>query len=85
MSVRTAWKTKKAAPQGVNVFWETLREPNFDDIVAMLAERGRIVLMAGRDSRPAFPVGPFYVKGEIPGVFDELRLPVERADARGAR
>ena len=28
----------------------------------MLAERGRIVLMAGRDARPPFPVGPFYVK-----------------------
>ena len=29
----------------------------------MLAERGKIVLMAGRDARPPFPVGPFYVKG----------------------
>jgi NADPH2:quinone reductase len=29
----------------------------------MLADEGRMVLMAGRDSRPAFPVGPFYVKG----------------------
>ena len=27
------------------------------------APRGRIILMAGRDARPAFPVGPFYVKG----------------------
>jgi NADPH2:quinone reductase len=53
---------KELAPQGVNVFWETLREPNFDAIVAALAERGRIILMAGRDARPAFPVGPFYVK-----------------------
>lgn len=58
-----AEEVKKVAPQGVNVFWETLREPNFDEIVAMLAERGRIVLMAGRDARPQFPVGPFYVKG----------------------
>jgi NADPH2:quinone reductase len=56
-------EVKKFAPQGVNVFWETLREPNFDEIVPLLAERGRIVLMAGRDARPAFPVGPFYVKG----------------------
>jgi NADPH2:quinone reductase len=53
---------KVFAPQGVNVYWETLREPNFDKIVAALAERGRIVLMAGRDARPQFPVGPFYVK-----------------------
>jgi NADPH2:quinone reductase len=54
---------KKVAPGGVNVFWETLREPNFDRIVSYLAERGKIVLMAGRDARPQFPVGPFYVKG----------------------
>jgi NADPH:quinone reductase len=50
------------APEGVNVFWETQREPDFDHIVGCLAERGRIVLMAGRDARPPFPVGPFYVK-----------------------
>lgn len=56
-------EVKKVVPQGVNVFWETLREPNFDEIVAMLAERGRIVVMAGRDARPPLPVGPFYVKG----------------------
>ncbi|MCO6457710.1 MAG: NADPH:quinone reductase [Pirellulaceae bacterium] len=54
---------RQFAPQGANVFWETQREPNFDQIVAALAERGRIVLMAGRDARPQFPVGPFYVKG----------------------
>lgn len=51
------------APEGVNIFWETLREPDFDSIVAALAPRGRIVIMAGRDARPPFPVGPFYVKG----------------------
>lgn len=50
-------------PDGVDVFWETLREPNFDEAVNALAERGRMVLMAGRDARPEFPVGPFYVKG----------------------
>lgn len=53
---------REFAPAGVDVFWETLREPDFDKIVGCLAERGRIVLMAGRDARPAFPVGPFYVK-----------------------
>ena len=51
------------APDGVDVFWETQREPDFDQIVAALAERGRAVLMAGREARPEFPVGPFYVKG----------------------
>lgn len=54
---------RQAAPLGVNLFWETSREPDFERIVGYLAERGRIVLMAGREARPQFPVGPFYVKG----------------------
>ncbi|HEU5070929.1 MAG TPA: NADPH:quinone reductase [Verrucomicrobiae bacterium] len=53
---------REFAPDGVNVWWETLREPDFDRVVALLAKRGRMVLMAGREARPAFPVGPFYVK-----------------------
>lgn len=55
-------RLREFAPGGVNVWWETLREPDFDRTVALLAPRGRMVLMAGRDARPAFPVGPFYVK-----------------------
>jgi NADPH2:quinone reductase len=51
------------SPDGVNVVWETLREPDFDALVSYLAERGRLILMAGREARPEFPVGPFYVKG----------------------
>src|SRR5262245_14495294 len=53
---------KKFAPDGVNVFWETLREPNFERTIPLLSMRGRIIVMAGRDARPSFPVGPFYVK-----------------------
>ncbi len=56
-------RIKQFAPQGINLWWETLREPDFDRTVALLAARGRMVLMAGRDARPPFPVGPFYVKG----------------------
>ncbi len=52
----------KAAPQGIDIFWETLREPNIENIVSVMKDRGRIVIMAGRDARPEFPVGPFYVK-----------------------
>lgn len=51
------------SPGGVDVVWETLREPDFDEITGHLAENGKVVLMAGRDARPEFPVGPFYVKG----------------------
>jgi NADPH:quinone reductase len=53
---------KSFAREGVNVWWETLREPNFERTVSLLALRGRMIVMAGRDARPAFPVGPFYVK-----------------------
>ncbi|HEV2971965.1 MAG TPA: NADPH:quinone reductase, partial [Pirellulales bacterium] len=58
-----AARIKEVSPQGVNVFWETLREPNFERAVDLLAARGRMILMAGREARPTFPVGPFYVKG----------------------
>jgi NADPH2:quinone reductase len=50
------------APQGLHVWWETLREPTFERTVPLLARRGRMIVMAGRDARPVFPVGPFYVK-----------------------
>ena len=55
-------RIKQFAPEGVDVWWETLREPDFERAVGHLAQRGRMVVMAGREARPAFPVGPFYVK-----------------------
>ncbi len=56
-------RIKEAAPNGINVWWETLREPNFEQAFPLLAARGRYILMAGRDAKPVFPVGTFYVKG----------------------
>ena len=53
---------REFAPEGVDVWWETLREPDFDRTVELLATGGRMILMAGRDARPEFPVGPFYIK-----------------------
>ena len=55
-------RVREFADEGVNVFWETRREPDFDLTMGLMADRGRMVLMAGRDARPPFPVGPFYVK-----------------------
>jgi len=54
---------RAAAPGGVDVHWETQREPDFDRALELVADGGRLVIMAGRDARPPFPVGPFYVKG----------------------
>ncbi len=47
--------------RGVNVWYETQREPDFLKTVPLMARRGRIVVMAGRQAQPLFPVGPFYV------------------------
>jgi NADPH2:quinone reductase len=51
---------KKFGP--IDLWWETVREPNFDLAVEHLNLRGRLIVMAGRDARPQFPVGPFYTK-----------------------
>jgi NADPH:quinone reductase len=53
---------REFVPKGVNVWWETLREPSFERAIPLLAMRGRMIVMAGRDARPPLPVGPFYVK-----------------------
>jgi len=53
---------KRFAPRGVDLWWETLREPNFERTISLLSLHGRMVVMAGRDARPVFPVGPFYTK-----------------------
>lgn len=49
--------------KGVDVWYETQREPDFMRTVELMARRGRIVIIAGRQAQPVFPVGPFYVKG----------------------
>jgi NADPH2:quinone reductase len=49
--------------KGITVWYETLREPDYDKMVDAMAPRGRVVVMAGRTARPPFPHGPFYVKG----------------------
>jgi NADPH:quinone reductase len=55
----------KAAAKGNNgldLYWETQREANFDRMVGLMKNRGRMVVMAGRAARPEFPVGPFYTR-----------------------
>ena len=57
-----AAQVRELAPDGVDVLWETRRETDLDWAIGLLAKRGRMVVMAGRDARPMLPVGPFYVK-----------------------
>jgi NADPH2:quinone reductase len=48
--------------RGVNVWYETQREPDFQRTLPLMAIRGRIVIMAGRASQPIFPIGQFYTR-----------------------
>ncbi len=54
---------KAFAPAGVDIYWDTSGQPDFDSALNRLATGGRIIVMAGLKARPPFPVGPFYVKG----------------------
>lgn len=57
-----ATKVRDAAPNGVDVVWNTSGHDNLDRAVDLLAHGGCLVLMAGLEQRPPFPVGPFYTK-----------------------
>ena len=46
----------------IHLWFETLRMPTLDRSIPLMAMRGRFIFMAGRDSRPEFPLGPFYVR-----------------------
>ena len=53
---------REFVPEGVDLYWETAREPDLDRGIGLLAKWGRMILIAGREARPVFPVGPFYSK-----------------------
>lgn len=46
---------------GLDLWWETQRQPTLSRTIGFMKKRGRIVLMAGRDAQPQFPLGQFYV------------------------
>ncbi len=69
---------RRFAPEGINIWWETLQEQDFERIVGHLALGGRIVVMAGRDAKPLFPVGPFYVKDCSMHGFAMFNAPAEK-------
>jgi NADPH2:quinone reductase len=75
---------RELAPTGVNVWWETLRQPDFEKAIGLLAPRGRMIVMAGRDARPAFPVGAFYTRdAAIHGFAMFNATPAEQAKCAG--
>ena len=48
------------SPEGIDVWYETQREPNFEVAIPLLRRRGRMIVMAGRAAKPTFPLGSFY-------------------------
>jgi NADPH2:quinone reductase len=48
------------APEGIDVWYETQREPDLEVAVPLLRKRGRMILMAGRAAKPVLPLGSFY-------------------------
>lgn len=53
-------KLREFAPEGIDVWLETQREPDLETSIPLLRKFGRMILMAGRTARPALPLGAFY-------------------------
>ena len=56
-------KIREFAAEGVDVWYETQREPNLEVSIPLLRPRGRMILMAGRTAKPTLPLGAFYPRG----------------------
>jgi NADPH2:quinone reductase len=57
-----AGRIHEFAPEGVDVWFETQREPNLEVAIPLLRKRGRMIVMAGRQAKPLLPLGAFYPK-----------------------
>ncbi len=55
-------RLREFAPDGLDVWYENQREPNFEVAIPLLKKGGRMVVIAGRAAKPSFPVGPFYTR-----------------------
>lgn len=73
------------APRGVDVWYETRREPDLMMAVPLLAPRGRVVLMAGREAQPCFPLGSFYTRDCVIYGLAMFNAPPEQQRAAGER
>jgi NADPH2:quinone reductase len=46
---------QRFAPDGVNLFWDTTRQPDFELAVSLMAENARMILMAAAKPARRFP------------------------------
>jgi NADPH:quinone reductase len=48
------------SPEGIDVWYESQREPNLEVSIPLLRKGGRMILTAGRAAKPVLPLGAFY-------------------------
>ncbi|MFL4951512.1 NADPH:quinone reductase [Streptomyces sp. MMS24-I31] len=73
------------APGGVDVHIDTSGSNDLRTAVALLAQRGRVVLMSGARDEPTLPVGPLYMKdGSVRGFAISHATTAELAGAAAA-
>lgn len=53
-------KLREFSQEGIDVWYETQREPDLEVSIPLLRRRGRMILMAGRVAKPTLPLGSFY-------------------------
>lgn len=53
-------KLREFTPDGIDIWFETQRNPDLETSIPLLRKRGRMILMAGRDAKPVLPLGAFY-------------------------
>lgn len=53
-------RLREWAPEGVDVWYETQRDPDLETSIPLLKRFGRMILMAGRAAKPVLPLGSFY-------------------------
>jgi NADPH:quinone reductase len=53
-------RLRQFAPDGIDVWFETTRDPNLEVNIPLLRKRGRMIIVAGRAAKPTLPFGSFY-------------------------
>ena len=53
-------RLREFAPEGIDVWYETTRDPDLEVNVPLLCRRGRMIVIAGRAAKPPLPFGSFY-------------------------
>jgi NADPH2:quinone reductase len=55
-------RLREFAEEGIDVWYETQREPDLEVSIPLLRKRGRMILIAGRTAKPVLPLGSFYTR-----------------------